>query len=192
MFKLSKKIISIGLSAGFLLMLIIFVITQQLRKTDDINTAGSSKVLIVERVVDGDTFVLSTGERVRLLGIDTPEKFESKKLDKDAEMSGQDKKTIKKLGNLASDYVKGFVEGKKVRLEKEPNYDDKDRYGRLLRYIYLEDGTFVNGKIVRDGYAQVYEKFPVSKLDELRKYQREARENQRGLWGKVEGLEQFK
>ncbi len=174
-------------------MIIIFVIFKQLLKPYDTAPVVNKGVdLFVERVVDGDTFVLSTGEKVRLLGIDTPEKFESKKLNKDAEISGQDKKTIKKLGNLASDYVKGFVEGKKVRLEKEPNYDDKDRYGRLLRYIYLEDGTFVNGKIVRDGYAQVYEKYPISKLDELRKYQREARENQRGLWGTVEGLEQFK
>ncbi|MCX6160492.1 MAG: thermonuclease family protein [Ignavibacteriae bacterium] len=193
MFKLSRRIISVGLSAGFILLIIIFVIIQQFRKPEDTTTVFNKGVdLFVERVVDGDTFVLSTGEKVRLLGIDTPEKYESKKLNKDAEMSGQDKKTIKKLGMLASDYVKGFVEGKKVRLEKEPNYDDKDRYGRLLRYIYLEDGTFVNGKIIRDGYAQVYEKYPISKLDELRKYQREARENQRGLWGKVEGLEQFK
>jgi endonuclease YncB( thermonuclease family) len=62
----------------------------------------------------------------------------------------------------------------------------------LLRYVYFEDGTFVNGKIVQDGYAQVYENFLVSKLEELRKYQQEARENKRGLWGDVEGLKQFK
>jgi micrococcal nuclease len=147
---------------------------------------------LVKRVVDGDTFLLSNGERVRLLGIDSPEKFESKKLDNDAEISGQDKKTIQKLGQLASDYVKNFVEGKKVYLEREPNYEDRDIYNRLLRWIYLEDGTFINGKIVKDGYAQVYEKFPVSKLEELRRYQKEARENNRGLWGNIEGLKQFK
>jgi len=150
------------------------------------------EAVIVKRVVDGDTFLLSNGERVRLLGIDTPEKFESKKLDNDADISHQDKKTIQKLGQLASDYVKNFVEGKKVYLEKEPNYEDRDKYNRLLRWIYLEDGTFVNGKIVRDGYGQVYEKFPVSKMEELRKYQKEARENNRGLWGNVDGLQQFK
>ena len=150
------------------------------------------EAVFVKRVVDGDTFLLSNGDRVRLLGIDTPEKFQSKKLDNDADITHQDKRTIQKLGQLASDYVKNFVEGKKVYLEREPNYEDKDRYNRLLRWIYLEDGTFVNGKIVRDGYAQVYEKFPVSKLEELRKYQKEARENNRGLWGNVEGLQQFK
>jgi micrococcal nuclease len=152
----------------------------------------NKEYLIVSRVVDGDTFKMSNGEKVRLLGIDTPEKYESKKLDKDAEIKGQDKKTVKKLGELASKYVQNLAEGKKVYLAKEPNYDDRDKYGRLLRWVYLEDGTFINGKIVQDGYAQVYEKFPVSKLDELRKYQREARENNRGLWGDVEGLKQFK
>lgn len=152
----------------------------------------NKEYLIVSRVVDGDTFKMSNGEKVRLLGIDTPEKYESKKLDKDAEIKGQDKKTVKKLGELASKYVQNLAEGKKVYLVKEPNYDDRDKYGRLLRWVYLEDGTFINGKIVQDGYAQVYEKFPVSKLDELRKYQREARENNRGLWGDVEGLKQFK
>jgi micrococcal nuclease len=153
---------------------------------------SDKEYIIVSRVVDGDTFKLANGERVRLLGIDSPEKYDSDKLDRDAESSGMDKKTIKKLGELASDYVRNFVEGKRVYLVKEPNYQDRDIYGRLLRYVYLEDGTFVNGKIVKDGYAQVYEKYPVSKLDELRNLQRDARENNRGLWGNVEGLRQFK
>jgi micrococcal nuclease len=192
MFKLTGKILSTITSLIILLGAVIYIYLNQ-NTTSDLKQSDSKKeIIVVKRVVDGDTFELSDGQRVRLLGIDTPEKYESKKLDKDVEATGQDKKTIKKLGKLASEYVKNFVEGKKVILEKEPNYEDKDRYGRLLRWIYLEDGTFVNGKIIRDGYAQVYEKFPVSKLDELRKYQKEARENNRGLWGPVEGLEQFK
>ena len=98
---------------------------------------------IVKRVVDGDTFELDGKDengkylRVRLLGIDTPEKWQSGKLDKDAERTGRDKKTIQKLGELASDYVKKLVEGKRVNLVPEPKYEDKDKYGRLLRYIYL-------------------------------------------------------
>lgn len=192
MFKLTGKILSLITSLIIILGAIIYVYINKNFTGDEKQKENNKEVLVVKRVVDGDTFELSNGERVRLLGIDTPEKYESKKLDRDVEATGQDKKTIKKLGKLASEYVKNFVEGKKVILEREPNYDDKDRYGRLLRWVYLEDGTFVNGKIVRDGYAQVYEKFPVSKLDELRKYQKEARENNRGLWGPIEGLEQFK
>jgi len=155
-------------------------------------TDSNKEYLTVTRVVDGDTFKMSNGEKVRLLGIDSPEKYDSDKLDRDSDEKGMDKKTIKRLGELASQYVKNLVEGKKVYLVKEPNYQDRDKYGRLLRYVYLDDGTFVNGKIVQDGYAQVYEAFPVSKSEELRKYQREARENKKGLWGDVEGLKQFK
>jgi micrococcal nuclease len=192
MFKLTGKILSTIASLIILLGAVVYFYFNRSASTELKPVDNTKEYVIVKRVVDGDTFLLANGERVRLLGIDTPEKYESKKLDKDVEASHQDKKTIKKLGQLASEYVKDFVEGKRVYLEREPNYDDKDRYGRLLRWVYLEDGTFVNGKIVKDGYAQVYEKFPVSKLEELRKYQKEARENNRGLWGPVDGLEQFK
>jgi micrococcal nuclease len=144
----------------------------------------------VQRVVDGDTFVLENGERVRMLGIDTPEKHQSSKLDADAERTGKDKKTIQKLGELASIYCKKLIEGKKVILIPEPNHEDKDKYGRLLRYVYLGDGTFVNKKLIEDGYANAYRRFELSKLDEFIKAEKDARENKRGLWGDVEGLKQ--
>lgn len=149
------------------------------------------ETFLVKRVVDGDTFELENGERVRMLGIDTPEKFESSKLDRDAERTGRDKKTIKKLGDLSSEYTKKLIGGKKVILVPEPNYEDKDRYGRLLRYVYLEDGTFVNKKIIEDGYANVYRRYPLSKTSEFEQAEKEARENNKGLWGKVEGLKQL-
>ncbi|MGA2669561.1 MAG: thermonuclease family protein [Ignavibacteria bacterium] len=146
---------------------------------------------LVKRVIDGDTFELENKDRVRLLGIDTPEKYESSKLDRDVERSGQDKKTIQKLGELASQFTKKLIEGKRVVLIPESNYDDKDVYGRLLRYVYLEDGTFVNKKIVEDGYAYAYRKYKISKLDEFVKCENDARVNKRGLWGEVSGLKQF-
>jgi len=194
MFKLTGKIISTFFTLGLIVLLIGFIIVRKFTdtETEKGQDTKSGNYVTVIRVVDGDTFELETKERVRLLGIDTPEKYESKKLEKDVQSSGMDKKTVKKLGQMASDYVKGFVEGKKVRLERDPTNDDKDRYGRLLRYVYLEDGTCVNAKIIKDGYAQVYESFPITKMDEFRKLQREARENNRGLWGPVEGLQQFK
>ena len=157
----------------------------------------SKALYTVKRVIDGDTFEMDAKDengkylRVRLLGIDTPEKFESSKLDKDAERTGKDKKVIQRLGEMASDYVKKLAEGKKVILEPEPNYEDKDVYGRLLRYIYLEDGTFINKKIVEDGYGNAFRKYPVSKLNEIIKAENEARQNNRGLWGDVEGLKQL-
>jgi len=157
----------------------------------------SKALYTVKRVIDGDTFEMDAKDengkylRVRLLGIDTPEKFESSKLDKDVERTGKDKKVIQRLGEMASDYVKKLAEGKKVILEPEPNYEDKDVYGRLLRYIYLEDGTFINKKIVEDGYGNAFRKYPVSKLNEIIKAENEARQNNRGLWGDVEGLKQL-
>ena len=158
-------------------------------KLESVKNDEQSDFILVERVVDGDTFKMAGGERIRLLGIDTPEKFQSTKLDKDSKKSGQDKKTLQALGEAASEYVKKLAEGKKVRLVKEPG-TDKDKYGRSLRYVYLEDGTLINAKIIRDGYANVYPT-PISKLDEFRKYEREARENKRGLWADMKGLKQF-
>jgi micrococcal nuclease len=149
------------------------------------------ETFLVKRVIDGDTFELESKERVRMLGIDTPEKYESSKLERDGERSGQDKKTLQKLGEMASQYTKKLIEGKRVQLVPEPNYEDKDVYGRLLRYVYLEDGTFINKKIVEDGYAYAFRKYKISLLDEFIKAENEARVNKRGLWGEIGGLKQF-
>lgn len=187
MIKLTSKIIStlvvLFLFAYFAWVYIVPKLAEHEQKQKDTR--------LVKRVVDGDTFVLENGERVRMLGIDTPEKHESSKLDKDAERTGRDKKTIKKLGELSSQYTKKLIEGKNVVLVPEPKHEDKDKYGRLLRYVYLEDGTFVNKKIVEDGYANAYRRFELSKLDEFIKAEKEARENRKGLWGDIEGLQQL-
>ncbi|MEO8446558.1 MAG: thermonuclease family protein, partial [bacterium] len=79
---------------------------------------NSDEYLTVSKVIDGDTFRMSSGEKVRLIGIDTPEKYDSDKLDRESSKTGRDKQTIKKLGEAASAYVTKLVEGKKVRLEK--------------------------------------------------------------------------
>lgn len=188
MFKLTGKIISTFITLGFIVLISGYFIYRSF--TDNERTEDVQYYMVV-RVVDGDTFELSDKSRVRLLGIDTPEVHDSEKLERDAESSGQDVKTIKRLGKIASDYVKSIVEGKRVRLERDPKNDDKDKYGRLLRYVYLEDGTCINAKIIKDGYAQVFDKFEISKIDEFRKLQKEARENNRGLWGPVDGLKQL-
>lgn len=144
----------------------------------------SDEYLIVTKVLDGDTFKMSNGDKVRLLGIDTPEKYDSEKLDRQSVQSGKDRETIIKLGETSSEYVRKLAEGKKVLLVKDPGYDDKDKYGRLLRYVYLEDGTLVNAKILEEGYANVFYSKQISKMDEFKRLEREARENKRGLWAK--------
>ncbi len=190
MIKLFVKIFS----TLFVLLLLgyftLVYIIPELSKHEEKQLSSVKEVHFVKRVIDGDTFELDTKERVRVLGIDSPEKFESGKLDKDAERTGQDKKTIQKLGELASEHARNLIEGKKVTLLPEQNYDDKDVYGRLLRYVYLEDGTFFNLKMVDDGYAYAFRKYPISRLDEFIKAEKDARTNKRGIWGDVGGLKQ--
>lgn len=137
--------------------------------------------ILVTRAVDGDTLLLESGERVRLIGIDTPEMHESSKLYRDAQRSGEDVTTIQKLGRQSYEFTKNLVEGKQVSLEFD--VEKYDRYKRLLAYLYLKDGTFVNAKIVEAGYASPLTYPPnVKYADLFLKLYREARENRRGLW----------
>jgi micrococcal nuclease len=126
----------------------------------------------VVRDVDGDTIDVQQGpqkETVRLLGIDTPETHDPRK-------------PVQCFGLAAAAHTKSLVEGKNVRLEPDSMDSDRDKYGRLLRYVYLPDGTLVNAELVRDGYAFAYTIFPLTKLDEFRALESQARQNNRGLW----------
>lgn len=145
----------------------------------------SQDTVTVIKVNDGDTFEIESGERVRLLGIDTPEKWESNKLSKDSERTGKDKEIIKKLGELSSKYTEDLLLNITVILVPDSTNDNKDRYGRLLRYCYLLDGTFFNLKIIQDGYAYAYTRFPIIYKDSFVDAQRDAMENKRGLWGDI-------
>jgi len=137
--------------------------------------------ILVTRVVDGDTLVLENNERVRLIGIDTPEMHESNKLNRDAQRSGQDVETIKQLGKQSYEFTKKFVENKRVRLEFD--VERYDKYKRILAYVYLLDGTFLNAEIVQQGYASLMTYPPnVKYADLFLKLYSEARQNQRGLW----------
>lgn len=123
------------------------------------------------RVVDGDTIVLDGNEKVRLIGVDTPE-------------TKDPRKPVQYFGKEAYEFTKSLVEGKKVRLEYDQTRIDK--YGRTLAYVYLEDGTFLNAEIIKQGYGFAYTRFPFKYLEEFRQYEREARENERGLWSPKE------
>ncbi|MCX5700683.1 MAG: thermonuclease family protein [Candidatus Omnitrophica bacterium] len=136
---------------------------------------------LISRVVDGDTLVLESGERVRLIGIDTPELHESNKLYKDAQRTKQDVSTIQKMGLKAYEFTKNLAEGKRCSLEFD--VDKYDKYKRLLAYVYLKDGTFLNAQIVKEGYASLMTYPPnVKYADLFLKLYQEARENKRGLW----------
>lgn len=136
---------------------------------------------VVTRVIDGDTLKLSNGENVRLIGIDTPELHESVKLYRDAAKKGVDVKTIQALGRRSASFTTNLCKDKRVRLEFD--VERKDRHKRLLAYVYLDDGTFVNAEILREGYAQAYTIPPnVKHSDYFLRLQNEARSSRRGLW----------
>ncbi|MCD6094576.1 thermonuclease family protein [bacterium] len=121
----------------------------------------------VIKVIDGDTIKLENGEVVRYIGIDAPETFHPSK-------------PVQCFGREASNKNKELVEGKLVRLEKD--ITNRDKYGRLLRYVWVGD-LFVNDYLVRQGYAYVYTYPPDVKYSkQFVQAQREARENNRGLW----------
>lgn len=137
--------------------------------------------ILVKRVVDGDTLLLENRRYVRLLGIDTPEMHESAKLHRDALRSKQSVETIKQAGRQAYEFTKQLVEGKRVRLEFD--WQRYDKYNRILAYVFLEDGTLVNARIVEEGYAYLTTfRINVTYADLFLKLYREARENKRGLW----------
>ena len=130
-------------------------------------SCANSQTFKCTRVVDGDTIVLSTKERVRLIGVDTPE-------------TKHPKKPVEYYGKEATAFTNRMVGGKVVKLK----YDQqrRDKYGRLLAYVYLMDGTFLNAEIIKQGYGNAYTRFPFKYMEEFRQYQKGAREAKRGLW----------
>jgi len=73
-----------------------------------------------------------------------------------------------------------MVEGKKIRLEYD--WQRKDKYNRTLAYVYLENGTFLNAELIKQGYGHAYTRYSFKYLEQFRKYEKEAREKKRGLW----------
>jgi micrococcal nuclease len=126
----------------------------------------------VVRVVDGDTIrVTIDGQEyaLRYIGIDSPETV-------------RPNHPVEWMGPEATAANEALVGGKTVYLEKDVS--ETDRYGRLLRYVYLADGTMVNAELVRRGYANSSTYPPDVKHQELLdRAEREAREAGRGLWG---------
>lgn len=141
----------------------------------------SENVYKIVYVNDGDTIKLNNNERVRLIGIDTPESRDGDKLSRDVKKRHSDRKTQLAMGKKASIYAKSFLEGQSVRLEYD--VEQRDRYGRLLAYVYLMDGTFVNAKIIQEGYAYPLTIPPNVRYAHLfQQWFKEARQQKRGLW----------
>jgi micrococcal nuclease len=139
----------------------------------------------VVRILDGDTLVIRHNgrpEKIRLIGIDAPESSVNPKTKKDAARTNGDMRTITEMGKESTRFVKTIVKpGDPVTLEFDRR--TRDKYGRLLGYVYLTDGRMLNEEIVKAGYAGLLTYPPnVKYQDRLLRAYREARENNRGLW----------
>ena len=134
-------------------------------------TLPSGVDVAVRKVVDGDTIEVSRGERVRLIGVDTPE-------------TKDPNRPVGCYGKEASAFIARLLPaGTAVRLVGD--VEQRDRYGRLLAYVYRRsDGLFVNAELLRRGYAQLLTVPPnVAHTDEFVTLARQAREGAQGLWG---------
>ncbi len=143
------------------------VLGQQVEISDKAITQNVETELLVVRVIDGDTIELDSGQKVRYIGIDTPE-------------TKHPTKSLECYGEEASKKNRELVEGKVVQLEKDVS--ETDRYGRLLRYVYV-DGEMVNELLVREGYARASSYPPDIKYqDFFRSAESQAQQAGRGLW----------
>jgi micrococcal nuclease len=136
---------------------------------------GEDRFVRVRWVDDGDTVVLTDGRRVRYIGINAPEIAHG---DKPGE----------RLGPEARDFNRRLLYRKKVRLELDQ--EESDQYGRMLAYVFLEDGTFVNGALVKSGHAYFVFRKPNTRYDtKLLALQREAMTKRAGMWRVTSGRE---
>ena len=141
-------------------------------KTDTV--AGvEGQLVLVTKVIDGDTIEIESGQHVRLIGVDTPETVDSRR-------------PVGCFGKEASNEVKRLLEGKQVILEKD--VEDMDHYKRLLRYVYLPlpDGNqlFVTDYLIREGFGKALNIPPDDRYaTQFYEAQNQARQLKKGLWG---------
>jgi micrococcal nuclease len=128
----------------------------------------------VVRFSDGDTIAVDMGgkeEVIRFIGVDTPETHDPRK-------------AVQCYGPAASAFTKNIITagGKKVRLAADARSSNRDRYDRLLRYVYLPDGTLLNQKLIRDGYGFYYPYFEFTKSGDFAAAQATAQQENKGIW----------
>jgi micrococcal nuclease len=171
--RLSKKSLA-SLLATILASVLIFL-GQRYGWFDSLSKTAQTTQPGLYRVVefsDGDTVVVDmngTKETIRFIGVDTPE-------------TRDPRKAVQCFGHAAAEFTKNLIGKNNLRLEADPLNTNRDRYNRLLRYVYLPDGTLVNLEIIKQGYGFAYTSFPFTKAEEFSAAQKEAREADRGLW----------
>lgn len=193
-----KILLYIGGAILFIIVLTSFVsnnisnpVSENIVKQDEVIAVAStteenilkSKAVVTKdnlysviKVVDGDTVDVSMGgvtERIRLIGINTPETVDPRK-------------PVECFGVEASNKAKALLTGKKVSLESDSTQGELDKYNRLLRYVFLEDGANFNLLMIKEGYAYEYTyDIPYKYQAEFKQAQRDAQNGKIGLWGDI-------
>ncbi len=127
---------------------------------------------VVTEFIDGDTIAVNMNgkqEKIRMIGVDTPETHDPRK-------------AVECFGQAAAAYTKQLIGNGPVRLEADPLSTNRDRYDRLLRYVYTNNGDLVEAEIIKNGYGFAYLGFPFTKSDEFRRDEEQARSQNKGLW----------
>ena len=126
----------------------------------------------ITRFVDGDTLEIDMNgktEKVRFIGVDTPE-------------THKPNTPVQCYGPAASAFTKNTIGTQSIRLEADALSSNRDRYNRLLRYVYLPDGTLMNQKLIEEGYGFYYPYFPFTKSTQFSFSQQNAKQSNKGLW----------
>ena len=170
---------------GIFLLSFIFFISVACHKESKNEAKSNLPQATVVRVIDGDTIVVNLNgmeEKVRLIGVDTPESRVNKRAEIQQREGLGSVEEVVQLGKKAKEFTSSLVKpGDTVYLEFD--VQQRDKYGRLLAYVYLKDGRMLNKEIICNGYAMPLTVPPNVKYEEeFRKCYREARENKRGLW----------
>lgn len=169
--RLTKKQTKLLISLAFIVLFSILGLSQQ-EQVGKFLGANQPGLYHVSNFDDGDTITVDMNgrqERVRMIGVDTPEIHHPEK-------------PVQCFAQTASDYTKALIGNQDVRLQADPLDDNRDIYGRLLRYVYLPDSTLVNLKLVQQGYGFAYTRFPYLRLLEFKEAEANAKNNNFGLW----------
>lgn len=151
--------------------------SQQASVAGNLSTSDVAKTLYkITKIVDGDTVKIEMNgkvETVRLIGVDTPEVVDPRK-------------PVQCFGREASAKTKEWLLNRVVKVESDSTQDTRDKYGRLLLYIYRDDGLFINRELIAQGYAHEYTyDIPYKYQKEFKEAEMSARENQQGLWSRA-------
>jgi len=128
---------------------------------------------VIDHFIDGDTIAVKMDgktENIRMIGLDTPE-------------THKPNAPVQCYGPAAAAFTKTLIGSNKVRLQADEKSTNRDRYNRLLRYVYLPDGRLVAAELIKNGYGFAYTDFPFTQSADFVTYQDEAKTASKGLWG---------